>query len=363
MLLDYLAFYVHDVARTNHNSKSSANLLLRDSSSDSDTSYCLAEINRLLEAKRRFQDSFQRRETSTEGLGNEETVEKCSDAAAEEQAEKGMASLRLKLPSHNPVFKLSSLNTVSEVKERPSSTELDSPVDLAVRNKPIEQLQQQQQTLSGTGSGAGSPSHTRATATAMASQVFTQSAELRSVTVMFIKIDTIDLTLLEDEDVEELDLIMSSKSGSNAYHSSAYGHQQNAGLSLLHHNNKNHSNSHSTSNTSNRERSEPGIDLLSSKPSLQQDDGPPPILDMAAEERQLDQFFGFLDRSSKVKAADELLLERLQTCFVILHKAIYGNGGQLRQFIVDDKGTVCIASKLFCYFSLNYVYSRFMLFF
>eukprot|EP01033_Poteriospumella_lacustris_P003339 gene3339-2467_t len=54
--------------------------------------------------------------------------------------------------------------------------------------------------------------------------------------------------------------------------------------------------------------------------------------------------FGFLERTENEQMADKLIVDKLQRCLEVLHKAIYSHGGQLRQFIVDDKGTVCIAS-------------------
>lgn len=54
--------------------------------------------------------------------------------------------------------------------------------------------------------------------------------------------------------------------------------------------------------------------------------------------------FGFLDRTENEAAADQLMLQKLQSCIEVLGEAIYTNGGQMRQFMVDDKGTVCIAT-------------------
>jgi class 3 adenylate cyclase len=54
--------------------------------------------------------------------------------------------------------------------------------------------------------------------------------------------------------------------------------------------------------------------------------------------------FGFLDRTDNEIASDELLLGKLQSCISVLGNAIYSCGGQMRQFMVDDKGTVCIAT-------------------
>lgn len=54
--------------------------------------------------------------------------------------------------------------------------------------------------------------------------------------------------------------------------------------------------------------------------------------------------FGFLDRTDNEITSDEMLLNKLQSCISVLGEAIYSCGGQMRQFMVDDKGTVCIAT-------------------
>jgi hypothetical protein len=59
---------------------------------------------------------------------------------------------------------------------------------------------------------------------------------------------------------------------------------------------------------------------------------------------RFDSIFGFLERTENEQMADQLILEKVQKCLEILHRNIYRYGGQLRQFIVDDKGTVGIAS-------------------
>lgn len=59
---------------------------------------------------------------------------------------------------------------------------------------------------------------------------------------------------------------------------------------------------------------------------------------------RFDSIFGFLERTENEQMADQLILEKVQKCLEILHCHIYRYGGQLRQFIVDDKGTVGIAS-------------------
>lgn len=48
--------------------------------------------------------------------------------------------------------------------------------------------------------------------------------------------------------------------------------------------------------------------------------------------------FGFLRRSVSEMEADTALLDRLQQCMNILCNAFSDNGGQMRQFIIDDKG-------------------------
>lgn len=52
----------------------------------------------------------------------------------------------------------------------------------------------------------------------------------------------------------------------------------------------------------------------------------------------------FLSKAVNEKLADQLLLDRLQGCIEALSSALSANGGQMRQFIVDDKGTVCIGT-------------------
>eukprot|EP01039_Chlorochromonas_danica_P008132 gene8132-8972_t len=54
--------------------------------------------------------------------------------------------------------------------------------------------------------------------------------------------------------------------------------------------------------------------------------------------------FSFLDRTESEQEADAMLLNRFQACFEVLCKSLSDQGGQLRQFIVDDKGTVCIGT-------------------
>lgn len=53
---------------------------------------------------------------------------------------------------------------------------------------------------------------------------------------------------------------------------------------------------------------------------------------------------GFVERSSVELEADAKLLPHYQTCMEIVVKSLKDQGGQLRQFIVDDKGTVFIGS-------------------
>lgn len=52
----------------------------------------------------------------------------------------------------------------------------------------------------------------------------------------------------------------------------------------------------------------------------------------------------FIARSSEEKEGDEKLLEDLQRCMEITSLTLTENGGQIRQFIHDDKGTVCIGT-------------------
>ena len=48
----------------------------------------------------------------------------------------------------------------------------------------------------------------------------------------------------------------------------------------------------------------------------------------------------FIPRSSEEKEGDERLLAQLQSCMEITTTTLTANGGQIRQFIHDDKGTV-----------------------
>jgi class 3 adenylate cyclase len=62
------------------------------------------------------------------------------------------------------------------------------------------------------------------------------------------------------------------------------------------------------------------------------------------DEHHLEQLLGFIPRTVQEFQDDSSAIERLQRCFSVLHEAIYSTEGQLRQFIIDDKGTVCIAT-------------------
>eukprot|EP01038_Epipyxis_sp_PR26KG_P008483 gene8483-11467_t len=55
-------------------------------------------------------------------------------------------------------------------------------------------------------------------------------------------------------------------------------------------------------------------------------------------------YFNFLVRTENENQADALLLQKFQTCMSVIASALYQQGGQIRQFIVDDKGTVCIGT-------------------
>eukprot|EP01031_Cornospumella_fuschlensis_P025264 gene25264-30508_t len=54
--------------------------------------------------------------------------------------------------------------------------------------------------------------------------------------------------------------------------------------------------------------------------------------------------FSFLHRTADELEKDKELLGQLQSCMQVLCKAFLGHGGQMRQFIIDDKGTVCIGT-------------------
>lgn len=54
--------------------------------------------------------------------------------------------------------------------------------------------------------------------------------------------------------------------------------------------------------------------------------------------------FDFLPRNKDDIEGDKKLLQHYQSCMEIVVKALQERGGHLRQFIVDDKGTVCIGT-------------------
>eukprot|EP01038_Epipyxis_sp_PR26KG_P013098 gene13098-17555_t len=54
--------------------------------------------------------------------------------------------------------------------------------------------------------------------------------------------------------------------------------------------------------------------------------------------------FHFLPRTDRERNEDSFILGCFQRCMEIMIDAFMENGGQLRQFIVDDKGTVCIGT-------------------
>lgn len=58
---------------------------------------------------------------------------------------------------------------------------------------------------------------------------------------------------------------------------------------------------------------------------------------------EIDSFY-FIPRTKSELQADKILLNRFQTCIKIITSIFLDRGGQLRQFIVDDKGTVCIGT-------------------
>ena len=47
----------------------------------------------------------------------------------------------------------------------------------------------------------------------------------------------------------------------------------------------------------------------------------------------------FLSKTKNEEISDQSLLGRMQTCFECLTESFTKYGGQMRQFIVDDKGT------------------------
>ncbi|RYG70276.1 hypothetical protein EON64_00580, partial [archaeon] len=54
--------------------------------------------------------------------------------------------------------------------------------------------------------------------------------------------------------------------------------------------------------------------------------------------------FSFIYTTAAERTADLKILTHYQTCMEIIVRALKKKGGQLRQFIVDDKGTVCIGT-------------------
>jgi hypothetical protein len=54
--------------------------------------------------------------------------------------------------------------------------------------------------------------------------------------------------------------------------------------------------------------------------------------------------FSFLARTEAELVADIVLRDKFQKCFAVMAQTFADKGGQVRQFIVDDKGTVCIGT-------------------
>ena len=54
--------------------------------------------------------------------------------------------------------------------------------------------------------------------------------------------------------------------------------------------------------------------------------------------------FHFLSRTTEELKADKEVIVQFQSCMEVLTEVFQSKGGQLRQFIVDDKGTVCIGT-------------------
>lgn len=54
--------------------------------------------------------------------------------------------------------------------------------------------------------------------------------------------------------------------------------------------------------------------------------------------------FSFLDCTDQEVQADSILLAQFQKCFEEITCSLSEHGGQMRQFVVDDKGTVCIGT-------------------
>ncbi len=60
----------------------------------------------------------------------------------------------------------------------------------------------------------------------------------------------------------------------------------------------------------------------------------------------------FLAKTVNESIADQLLLDRLQICMEALSTAFSNNGGQMRQFIVDDKGISCVSHDVDMFYLL-----------
>lgn len=54
--------------------------------------------------------------------------------------------------------------------------------------------------------------------------------------------------------------------------------------------------------------------------------------------------FHFLARSKREFEHDQSIMQSFQRCYVALISCLHSKGGQLRQFIIDDKGIVCIGT-------------------
>ncbi|RYH29429.1 adenylate/guanylate cyclase domain-containing protein [archaeon] len=54
--------------------------------------------------------------------------------------------------------------------------------------------------------------------------------------------------------------------------------------------------------------------------------------------------FHFLSRSKREFESDQIIMQSFQRCYLALISCLHSKGGQLRQFIIDDKGIVCIGT-------------------
>lgn len=144
------------------------------------------------------------------------------------------------------------------------------------------------------------------------------SAEIRNVMVMFIKIVGLEMEMVvDDSGVDQVvapNVHQAMLSFSNHQHNSYRSHTNKGSLRMSGGNN-----SSRMAQTSAAARA-------------------------VTRGQSIGAVFDLLDRTASEVESDMLMLNRVQQCMEVLCKVFSETGGQLRQFIVDDKGTVCIGT-------------------